>query len=172
MKTIVLLRHAEAVPKGEQGITRDEDRPLTDKGREDAAKLAAAFVAHGVTPDAVVTSPLVRAVQTAEPILKLLPEGAKDPLFCGRLAPDEYRPKKLTRDLLGVTGGMIVVVGHNPSLSEYAGWLLGAGETAIELDKGAAALIEFDGEIEKGAGRLRWLVTPGWLVGVVAPVGG
>ena len=84
------------------------------------------------------------------------------------------QPIALARDPSKADLGVetVILVGHNPDLSAYAGWLLGADETAIELEKGAAALIEFEGEIEKGTGRLGWLVTPGWFMGAVAPVGG
>jgi phosphohistidine phosphatase len=169
---LILVRHAEAVAKGDNGVAKDHDRPLTETGREQARKLATAFLAHGVTPGAVVTSPLVRAVETAEPLLPLLPGSEKEPVLCDYLAMGELRPKKLARLVADLGVETVILVGHNPDLSAYAGWLLGADETAIELEKGAAALIEFDGEVEKGAGRLGWLVTPGWFMGAVAPVGG
>jgi phosphohistidine phosphatase len=169
---LILVRHADAAAKGENGVTRDFDRPLTELGREQARKLALAFHAHGLTPGAVVTSPLVRARETAEPLVPLVAGSEKEPVFTDYLAPDELRPKKLAKLVADLGADSVALVGHNPDLSVYAGWLLGAEETAIELEKGAAALIEFDGDIEKGAGRLKWLVTPGWFLGTVAPVGG
>jgi phosphohistidine phosphatase len=169
---MILVRHAEAVAKGENGVAKDFDRPLTEHGREQARKLALAFVAHGVTPGAVVTSPLVRARETAEPLLPLLPGPEKEPVLCDYLAVDALKPKRLAKLVADLGADTVILVGHNPDLSAYAGWLLGAGETAIELEKGAAALIEFEGDAEKGAGRLGWLVTPGWFMGTVAPVGG
>jgi phosphohistidine phosphatase len=73
---VILVRHAEAVNVGEDGVSTDFDRHLTPHGREQAAKLADAFAARGVGPSVVVTSPLVRAKQTAEPLLRLLPPPA------------------------------------------------------------------------------------------------
>jgi phosphohistidine phosphatase len=169
---LILVRHAEAAAKGDNGVMKDFDRPLTETGWEQARKLALAFQAHGVMPGAVVSSPLVRAVETAEPLLPLLPGPEREPVFTDFLAVGELRPKKLAKLVADLGVETVVLVGHNPDLSAYAGWLLGADETAIELEKGAAALIEFDGEIEKGTGRLGWLVTPGWFMGAVAPVGG
>lgn len=169
---LILVRHAEAVAKGDNGVARDHDRPLTETGREQARKLATAFLAHGVTPGAVVTSPFVRSVETAEPLLPLLPGPEREPVFTDYLAVGELRPKKLAKLIADLGVETVILVGHNPDLSAYAGWLLGADEAAIELEKGAAALIEFDGEVEKGSGRLGWLVTPGWFMGAVAPVGG
>ena len=169
---LILVRHAEAVAKGDNGVAKDFDRHLTENGREQSQKLATAFLAHGVSPGAIVTSPLIRARETAEPLLPLLPGPEREPVLCDYLAVGELRPKKLAKLVAELGAETVVLVGHNPDLSAYAGWLLGATETAIELEKGAAALIEFEGDVEKGAGRLGWLVTPGWFMGAVAPVGG
>ena len=160
---LILVRHAEAVAKGENGSTRDFDRPLTDQGREQAQKLADALAAHGVRPAAVVTSPLVRTMQTAEPLLALLAGEPHQPVSCSFLAPDYYRPKKLSKFLTGLGGDVLCVVGHNPTLSEYAAWLLGAYDAAVDLEKGAACLIAFEDEVRKGSGKLGWMVTPAWL---------
>src|SRR5690349_11068177 len=111
---LILVRHADAAAKGENGSTRDFDRPLTDLGREQAQKLADALAAHGVRPDAVVSSPLVRAVQTAEPLLALLTGESHQSVPCSFLAPDYYRPKKLSKFLTGLGGEVLCVVGHNP----------------------------------------------------------
>src|SRR5918995_6942202 len=162
---LILVRHAEAMAKGDNGVAKDFDRPLTENGREQSQKLAMAFLAHGVAPGAIVTSPLVRARETAEPLLPLLPGPEREPVLCDYLAMGDLRPKKLAKLVAELGAETVVLVGHNPDLSAYAGWLLGATETAIELEKGAAALIEFDGEVEKGSGRLGWLVTPGWFMG-------
>jgi phosphohistidine phosphatase len=161
---LILIRHADAVAKGENGSTRDFDRPLTDQGREQAKKLADTLAVHGVKPNAVVTSPLVRAVQTAEPLLALLTDGPHQPVACSFLAPDYYRPKKLSKFLNGLGGEVLCVVGHNPPLSEYAAWLLGAYEGAVELEKGAACLVAFEEGVEKGSGRLGWMITPAWFM--------
>jgi phosphohistidine phosphatase len=157
---LILVRHAEAAPTGENGVSRDADRPLTVNGREQARKLAETFQARGITPDAVVTSPLLRARETVEPLLPLLNGSAREPVVCDYLALGELRPKKLSKFVRNLGGNVIVLVGHNPDLSTYTTWLLGAEETAVDLEKGAAALVECEDGIEKGAGRLVWLVTP------------
>jgi phosphohistidine phosphatase len=161
---LILVRHAEAVGKGENGVDRDFDRPLTGSGREQAQKLADALAAHGVKPDAVVSSPLVRAMQTAEPLLALPAGEAHQPVSCEYLTPEDYRPKKLSKFLTELGGEVLCVVGHNPSLSEYAAWLLGTDEGAVELEKGAACLIAFEDEVKKGSGMLGWMVTPAWFL--------
>ncbi len=166
---LILVRHAEAVKLGEEGSTTDAERPLSELGRSHAAKLAQVFAERGIAPGAVVTSGLVRATQTAEPLVSLLVGEAKELAVCGHLAPDQYRPKKLTRFVLGLDQQSVVLVGHNPDLSAYLAWLVGAENSAFDLAKGAAVFVEFDGEPEKGEGRLQWLVTPEWYAPVSEP---
>lgn len=159
---LILVRHTEAVRLGDEGTQTDAERPLTELGRTHAAKLAHVFAERGVVPGAIVSSGLVRANQTAEPLVQLLPGEAKEMAVCGFLAPDQYRPKKLTRFVLGLGQQAVVLVGHNPDLSTYLSWLIGAENSAFNMDKGAAALVEFEGEPEKSDGRLCWMVTPEW----------
>ena len=80
---IYLVRHAEAVP--EDGAVRDDDRWLTPRGREAARGLARLLREQQVEPDAVLTSPLPRALQTAE----LLADGTMVASFPGQLPTDQ-----------------------------------------------------------------------------------
>src|ERR1700739_1145060 len=66
---VYLIRHAEAVTLGEQGIKQDEDRPLTAHGFEQGSTLAKVLVRMGVSMSVLYTSPLVRAQQNAEKVL-------------------------------------------------------------------------------------------------------
>src|SRR5947208_14033670 len=101
---VILVRHAEAVNVGDEGVTSDFDRHLTPHGREQAAKLAEAFAARKVVPSVVVSSPLVRAKQTAGPLMRLLPTPAPtaEPAVCDYLAPGELKRRKLTRFVEGL----------------------------------------------------------------------
>jgi len=55
---LFLIRHADAVPMGEGGITADESRPLTKKGEEQASRLASGFRAKGIHLNVVINCPL------------------------------------------------------------------------------------------------------------------
>jgi phosphohistidine phosphatase len=57
-----------------------------------------------------------------------------------------------------------VLVGHNPSISDFLRWLLNGEECSVEMDKGAAALIECPDGPGKGDGVLQWLVSPEWYI--------
>lgn len=158
---LYLIRHAEAV-RLEPGDERDDaERPLTDSGRAQCKALASALQARGVVLNQVVSSPLLRARQTAEALLEHWPGPPPEQLTCNALAPGG-RAKKITRFLLGLNGENVGLVGHMPDLGEYAGWLIGNKKTQLDIAKAGAALIQFDGSPDKGEGSLLWLVTPEW----------
>jgi phosphohistidine phosphatase len=158
---LYVIRHAEAVDLGSNGAERDEDRQLTDKGREQCRAVAMALRRAGVGLDKLLTSPLIRARQTAEEMVKHWPDNRPEPADCDHLAPGQ-RKRKLLRELLAVGGDAVGIVGHNPDLSELVGWLIGDKEVGVDLSKGAVARIDFDGPPNKGAGVLAWIVTPAW----------
>src|SRR5581483_88867 len=106
-----LIRHAHAQAVGEGGITDDADRPLSETGRGQCGPLAAALVRRGVHLDYVVSSPLLRAKQTAEGLLENWPAPAPPLQLCDDLAPGG-KPRKTTRFLRGLDGTALGVVGH------------------------------------------------------------
>lgn len=160
---LILVRHAEAVELGKAGAQTDFERPLTDLGRRQAAALAAALKAKGVRPTAVLTSPLVRAVQTAEPLVAELTPG-KPAVVTDRLSQGELKPKKLTKVTGEVGGDLLILVGHQPDIGEYAAWLLDCEEDNIRFEKAAAVCFEFEDEVEEGEGALEWMVPPVWFM--------
>lgn len=164
---LLLVRHAEALPLGTDGIVDDFHRPLTELGRRQAQALAAALKARGVPVSVVVTSPLVRAVETAEHLLTTLTPG-REFVVTERLACGEMKPKKLSK-LVFELGGSPVLVGHMPDLADYAGWLIGTDGDGVDFDKAAIACINCRHEIAKGAGQLEWLVPPAWFMPVTSP---
>ena len=102
---LVIVRHAEAAP-GDP----DELRPLTPQGREQARALAQALRERGVEADAVVTSPLLRARETAAAL------GLGEPVIDERLAPGATPAD--VRDAADGRGETVVVVGHQPDCGE------------------------------------------------------
>jgi phosphohistidine phosphatase len=159
---LYLIRHAEAVPLGQGGIEDDAARPLTQAGKAQCRALAHALLRLGVRLDKVVSSPLLRARQTAEGVLEHWPEPTPEVLLCDALAPDGKR-RKLLRYLRDLEADAVGVVGHNPDLSVFAAWLIGPKGAQVELSKAGVAHIEFDdGRPGKGNGLLTWLVTPEW----------
>jgi phosphohistidine phosphatase len=159
---LYLVRHAEAHRLGERGITADENRPLTDEGQAQTRQLGAALQRRGLRPGAVLTSPLVRARQTAEQLVSQWPAPAPEVKVCEELAPGTKR-RKLARAVGGLGLEQVVLVGHQPDLGEWAGWLIGSKKAQLGLSKAGVACIRADAELAKGAGTLLWLVPPEWL---------
>ena len=115
---LVIVRHAEAA-SGEP----DELRPLTAEGREAARALGEQLAREGVRPDAVLTSPLLRARQTAEELAR--PAGL-DPEPDERLAPGATAES--VRAAAQERGQTVVVVAHQPDCSRIAAELTGGEE--------------------------------------------
>jgi phosphohistidine phosphatase len=158
---LYIIRHAEAQPLGSDGVMQDEDRPLTAAGKAQCGPLAAALERHGVRLDRIVTSPFLRARQTAEVLLEDLKAPKPELHICDHLAPDGKR-KKLTRFLNGLDSQSLAIVGHMPDLGLYTAWLIGSSKAQLDLAKAGVACIHFKDEPDKGAGALTWMVTPEW----------
>lgn len=159
---LYLIRHADALPLGVQGITEDGARPLSDEGRAQARALGEALSEKGVRLDKIVTSPLVRARQTTDALLAAW-SGATPQLVVGEeLAPGGKR-RKLARFLRQLGGDAVAVVGHQPDLGRLAGWLIGSKKAQVNFAKAGVAHIACDDAPGKGAGSLVWLVTLEWL---------
>jgi len=156
-----LIRHGDAQPVDVTSGLDDADRPLTEKGFQQCRDLAAALRRAGVELGKVVTSPYLRARQTADELLKHWQEPAPELVVCEALAPGG-KDKKLSRFLRGLESDSVTLVGHMPDLAAYAAWLVGSKKTQLNLAKAGAAFIESDTGPNKGAGVLTWLITPAW----------
>ena len=151
---LYLLRHADAGdPMAWSGD--DADRPLSSKGKRQAKRLGSLLAEIGWKPDLILTSPKVRAAQTAKIVGRAI---EVEPDAEVRLAS----PFELS-DVSSVLGAhpaarRVVLVGHDPDFSAIASTLTGA---AIELRKGAIARIDLqDATPAAGQGVLRWLIPP------------
>jgi phosphohistidine phosphatase len=153
---LYFLRHGKA---GEYRADdpNDDARELTDAGRAELRAAAPLWRRLNLRPDLVISSPLPRAVQTAN----LLIEGvgvAREALVDDRLRPgaewaDMARAMATDRD-----ARRVMFVGHEPDLSTAVQALTGAH--AIRLRSGGVACVEFPGIPEPGAGELAWLLDP------------
>jgi phosphohistidine phosphatase len=150
---VYLLRHAHA-GNPDAWTGDDADRPLSPKGRGQARRLARFLASSGVKLDAIVTSPKVRARQTAEPVAAAL--GVKyitDARLAGHL--DEAILEAILAD---AGGERVMVVGHDPDFSDVAASLCGAEN--LPLKKGALARLEAERPLKPSSAVLRWLVAP------------
>jgi phosphohistidine phosphatase len=153
---LYLVRHAIAAERSDD-IPDDSARPLTSRGVQRFRRVAAGLRALGVSVDVVLTSPLVRAKQTAE----LLADGLSPhpPVqTVGSLAPGAGHAafvEDLGRRAKGRT--RIACVGHEPDLGLLAARLIGA-RRPLAFKKGGVCRIDL--ESAGGAGHLVWLAPP------------
>jgi phosphohistidine phosphatase len=154
---LYLIRHGLAEERGD-AWPDDGKRPLTEDGMESMRKEARGLARLGVVLDVVLSSPLVRARQTAElvaggleprpPIVNvesLTPDGS----YAGVVADLEKHARKRR----------IALVGHEPAIGELAARLIGSRHS-FEFKKGAVCRIDVEALPPSGPGNLRWLLTP------------
>ena len=115
---LYLVRHAEAVD-GEP----DELRPLTAEGRRAARTLGERLAADGIQPDAILTSPLLRARETGAELARLV---GVEPEPDERLAPGATAES--VRAAVAEHGETVVVIGHQPDCGKIAAELAGGPE--------------------------------------------
>jgi phosphohistidine phosphatase len=156
--TLHLVRHAHAGDPFEWSGP-DELRPLTRKGRRQAERLGAFLESHGHRPDAIVSSPKVRAMQTAEIVGAALGMTVREDerLAAGLDLPD------LVALLAEVGARAPMLVGHDPDLSELLCLLVDA--SGLSMRKGALATLDVDPVRPERGAVLRWLVPPDLLAG-------
>ena len=158
----ILFRHGIAADR-EEWTGKDGDRPLTDKGKRKVKLAAAGLRQLDVRPTRVLTSPLVRAVETAKLLHVTL--AARSPLR----TVDELLPNASPEKMIGLlddlpAGSCVVCVGHEPHLGMTASMMLsGRSSTALPLKKAGACLIELLAPVKPGRGWLVWWLTPGQL---------
>jgi phosphohistidine phosphatase len=154
---LFLIRHGLAEERGD-AWPDDAKRPLTEEGMSSLRKEARGLARLGVAFDIVLTSPLVRARQTAEiiaagfdprPHLAAIDSLAPGAPYAAVIADLEKHMRK----------GRIALVGHEPALGELAARLIGTRHP-IAFKKGAVCRIDVDTLPPAGPGSLRWFLTP------------
>ncbi|HEX5149240.1 MAG TPA: phosphohistidine phosphatase SixA [Candidatus Limnocylindrales bacterium] len=152
---LYLLRHADA---GDSAAWDgpDDRRPLSDKGEKQAERLGRFLDGIGFRADAIITSPKLRATETARIVAERLGDGHvdDDERLAGPL--DIATLEAVLRDAGDPQRPMIV--GHDPDFTELVATLCGAAR--VPMRKGALARIDAPRPLEPGGGTLRWLVPP------------
>ena len=153
---LLIIRHAIAVPHGTPGV-REDERPLTPQGERRFQQAAQGLARILEPPDALLTSPLPRARQTAQIAARAW--NGPPPIDAPQLI--DARPGAVARLLAARKGAKLVaLVGHEPSLSQLVAHLLGASEAErFALRKGGAVLLEL-ATGPRGGARLIWALPP------------
>ena len=156
---IYVVRHGIAIDREDPKCPPDPERYLTEQGIEKTSRVAAAVAALSGAPDSLLSSPYVRAMQTAEIFAKaldypkqkirrtdLLLPGAEPTLFFRELAKDKHT-------------STLFVFGHAPQLDDLIATALGLKHHITSLKKAGVALIELK-RVSPPSGQLIWLAPP------------
>jgi len=158
---LYLLRHGIAAAIGTAGITRDGERPLTTEGIARMKRIAAAMQAMELDFDLILTSPLVRARETADLVAAAFEAGNRlktDPsLACGGDAREAIRRLAARKPALSSA----LLVGHEPDLSGLISWLV-AGDSGfpVTMKKGGLCKLSASPPLCGRCATLEWLLTP------------
>ncbi len=161
---LILFRHGAALDRDLAKIQHldEAQRPLTARGRERTLKMARILKAWEDKVDLIVTSPLVRAQETADILFHVMK--CSDVTVCSELVPsappDAFAQwlKTHSRNALRV-----LAVGHEPHLSNFASWATAEiANSFLEIKKSGMLCLEFENlaDVSAGSATLAWLVQP------------
>lgn len=158
---LYLLRHGLAADLETHGLTKDSERPLTSKGERKLWRIAEGMKALELSFDIILSSPYLRARQTADIIAKAL-HMSKKVEFSETLTP-AGSAKKLIELLKGITpaGENVLLVGHEPHLSEFISLLVsGKPGFSVIMKKGGLCKLGIESLSYGRCAALEWLLTP------------
>lgn len=149
---LYLLRHADAEPYHRE----DFSRHLTEKGLTQARRLGEFLAEHGIKPDLIISSPVLRAKETAEivaTILRGVDLTQASWLACG------MKPEVALSELASYTRfSSVMIVGHEPDFSSLVAFLLGMhSSSAVEITKSSLTAIDIS-RLAAGFGVLKFLL--------------
>ena len=154
---IYILRHG--IADARRAGRADSERKLTDEGKEKLRLVLARARKAGVAPSLILTSPLVRAVETAEVAAQVLG-------YTGEIEKTEALvPSSSCRLVWRVLRGRteehaVLLSGHEPLLGETASYLVGSSRVCFDLKKAALLRIDVEDFGTEPRGVLQWLLTP------------
>jgi phosphohistidine phosphatase len=161
IEQLYILRHGIAVPHGTPGIA-DDDRPLTPKGEDRMREIGKGLAKLDLGIERIVTSPLPRARRTAEIVAGALK--MRDTLEDADALRSGADPAAIRDWLRGRPESRLMIVGHNPALSDLVDRMVLGDSNAMLVDVkkgGIAALVRAGGSGDRY--RIEWIATPGLL---------
>jgi phosphohistidine phosphatase len=165
---VLVVRHAIAEDAVEFARTGspDAERPLTKDGRRKMRQASRGLIDLVPQVGVIASSPLTRAVETAEILAVRYAKANVEPEMIRLSALAPGKPGSLLLSWLDEQAREqpVMVVGHEPHLGQFVSWALtGLRDSFVEFKKGAAVLLEFEDEVRAGRAKLLWSVRPGHL---------
>ena len=157
---LYIIRHASAEMLSLKNDFTDAKRALTTQGREKMRQAARGIKKLGVSFDLIMTSPLVRAVETAQIIGKVLDTDGSAQVETDNLAPGASFEDLFTeiRTHLGIQSAALI--GHQPDLGTLISRLVWGSSLSIPLKKGGVCCISITETMPTFRGDIIWLMTP------------
>jgi len=150
---IYLLRHGDA---SSDSRYNDNDRPLTELGVSQATLIGTLLQRINIVFDVVLSSPLKRAIDTTSIVLSKI---NNHQIAASELLVNKSDPQKLFDHLNELNVSSLLLVGHEPYLSELISLLIGGNQsTKIEMRKCSLALVDISIPIHQGTGILKFLI--------------
>jgi len=160
---IYILRHGIAVDRGTPGFKKDSDRPLTKEGEEKMHQIADTMLGMGLKFDLILSSPYLRAEQTAQIVADTLD---REVTLTKTLAPDA-NALELIAEINDEKPHSVLLVGHEPDLSRLISVLVcGTSDSSFELKKGGLCKLTAETITFGRCATLNWLITPKHLRGM------
>lgn len=157
---LYLVRHAIAETRDDIKYPDDAERRLTSKGKRKMEEIAQGLVRLGIEFDWIISSPLVRAKETAEILAQELGYDG-DITMSETLAPGGSINALLQMLAKRLEARSVALVGHEPDLSHLLAELVAASDGAgLGFRKGGVALVTFSKNPARGQGELVWMLTP------------
>lgn len=154
---LYLMRHGIAIDRDDPDCPPEAERHLTTKGIQRTRDAAEGLAEMGIAPDLLLTSPYVRAVQTAEIVCEALKIDSKTLQATDALKP-EAEPSRIAEELSRLHFDEAICFGHAPHLDDFIAYALGASAPITTLKKGGVACLDMQ-TLSPPAGQLRWLLT-------------
>ncbi len=161
MMHLYLIRHGIAVDREDPKCPPDTERPLTPKGLKRSHAAALGLRALDVKPDVVLTSPWLRAAQTAEIFCEVIGYSPKKIVRTDTLKGTSG-PSELLRELQSMKAEVVFCFGHEPHLHNVIGHVLHTSAKITEIKKAGIALLEIE-RFSPPQGRLLALYPPSTL---------
>jgi phosphohistidine phosphatase len=153
---LYLVRHGIAVDRTDPKCPPEAERPLTARGVQKTRSAALGLRAMGAKPEVMITSPFVRAAQTAEIFSEALGFAVDKIRVNDHLKP-EANPAEIIKEIAHLRAKEVALFGHAPHLDLTIAHLAGARTPFTELKKAGVACFEQSGH---GTWALLWILTP------------
>jgi phosphohistidine phosphatase len=154
---VYLLRHG--IAEENRAGKSDADRQLTAEGRRKLSDTLQTVAEADAKPSLILTSPLLRAAQTAEIAASVL-HCKSEPLQTKALLPSSSPEQVWNEVRIHKDESELMLVGHDPLFTQLAGNLLGVPELQIDFKKGAVLRLDFESFGARPKGLLKWFLVP------------